>query len=97
MNILVLRRDKNWFINTLFNNCFIFYYIEYTPKYTPILHKSKSFPCLAHAMPAFRRCKFCMCKFCTCKIRQVGGLHGIDVSNRAFVGLFCKCGSARRF
>ena len=64
MNILVLRRDKNWFINTLFNNCFIFYYIEYTPKYTPILHKSKSFPCLAHAMPAFRRCKFCMCKFC---------------------------------
>lgn len=42
MNILVRRRDKNWFINTLFNNCFIFYYIEYTPKYTPILHKSKS-------------------------------------------------------
>ena len=56
---VVRRRDKNWFINTLFNNCFIFYYIEYTPKYTPILHKSKSFPCLAHAMPAFRRCKFC--------------------------------------
>ena len=30
----------------------------------PILHKSKSFPCLARAMPAFRMCKFCMCKFC---------------------------------
>ena len=37
---------------------------EYTPKYTPILHKSKSFPCLARAMHAFRRCKFCMCRFC---------------------------------
>ena len=37
------------------------------PNIPPILHKSKSFPCLARAMPAFRMCKFCMCKFCMCK------------------------------
>ena len=48
------------------------------------MHKSKSFP-----LPRARDVRNPKVQILHVQILQVGALHGIDISNRAFVGLFC--------
>ena len=61
------------------------------PQIYPHFAQVKIFP-----LPRARDARIPNVQILHVQILQVGALHGIDVSNRAFVGLFCKRGLARR-
>ena len=58
----------------------------YTPKYTPILHKSKSFPCRA------REARIPKVQILHVQILHIGGLYGVVFckSGSAGIGLYCR-------